>query len=99
MKVLHPAKNVRRPATILRRSDFRVSFTMQRLKPEFYYALYGPAKARALIRTPLSALMHFSLHATEFDHRALRSKKTCPYTCILQKKTNQENEPHRCKGR
>jgi hypothetical protein len=28
MKVLHPAKNVRRPATILRRSDFRVSFTI-----------------------------------------------------------------------
>jgi hypothetical protein len=28
MKVLHPAKNVRRPGTILRRSDFRLSFTI-----------------------------------------------------------------------
>ena len=28
MKVLHPAKNVRLPATILRRLDFRVSFTI-----------------------------------------------------------------------
>ena len=27
--VLHPAKNVRAPATISRRSDFRVSFTIR----------------------------------------------------------------------
>ncbi len=44
MSVLHPAKNVRLPATILRRFDFRVSFTMQRLKPGFYYGLTARLK-------------------------------------------------------
>jgi hypothetical protein len=29
----------------------RQLYRTQRLKPEFYYALYGPAKARALIRS------------------------------------------------